>query len=63
MPMRNAEYLGDGVYASTDGYHVIIAVSNGVYFSEPIYLEPSVLERLNEYAQKLKEAQNGPQGS
>ena len=46
-------YLGDGVYASTDGYNIILdlrAQDN----TTKIYLEPSVLRALNEFDQQLQ---------
>jgi len=46
-------YLGDGVYASTDGYHVWLAVNN--HTNIVIALEPAVLEALNRYVEKIKE--------
>jgi len=45
------EYLGDGVYASFDGYHIILdlrAQDN----TTRIALEPSVLANLYTYAHK-----------
>lgn len=44
-------YLGDGVYATNDGFHVVIATEN---YGQPnptntIYLEDKVFECLVEY--------------
>ena len=45
------EYLGDGVYASFDGYQVWLTVGN--HLNQPVVaLEPKVLERLNKYYQR-----------
>ena len=47
------QYLGDGVYADHDGYHVVLSVRNGYSATQTIYLEPSVLKALNDYAGKM----------
>lgn len=49
------EYLGDGVYASFDGYHVILDLRG----QEPaprsaIALEPKVLANLEKYVAKCR---------
>jgi hypothetical protein len=46
-------YLGDGVYASTDGYQIWLSVNH--HQNKVIALEPSVLTRLFQYAEWLKE--------
>ena len=45
------EYLGDGVYASFDGYQIWLAANH--HENRVIAVEPEVLLRLIEYAQKL----------
>jgi hypothetical protein len=50
-------YLGDGVYASTDGYQIWLAVNHSE--NKVVALEPSVLTRLNQYVEFLKETNNG----
>ena len=60
--MDKTEYLGDSVYATHDGYHIILTTDNG-YPDDPrnrIVLEPEVLGRLNEYVARLK--QQGGEG-
>jgi hypothetical protein len=49
MP-EDKRYIGDGVYASFDGYSIWIWTDNGIEQSEPIALEPSVLAHLNKFA-------------
>ena len=46
-------YLGDAVYAHTDGFHIILMTEqeNGWH---RIALEPSVLASLNEFAKGLR---------
>lgn len=43
-------YLGDGVYASTDGWHIQIAV--GIHTNHVVSLDRSVLASLFAYAKK-----------
>lgn len=43
---KNKDYLGDGVYASDDGYHIILETSNGVSTTNQIYLESNVIQSL-----------------
>ena len=49
-------YLGDGVYASFDGYHVILDL-RGQDTTTRIALEPDVLLALNEYIERLGQRQ------
>jgi len=46
-------YLGDGVYASFDGYQIWLAVNH--HKNKVVALEPQVLKKLCEYAKMLKE--------
>jgi hypothetical protein len=41
-------YVGDGVYAGFDGYHLTIAVND--HRNHAVSLEPAVLKALIEYA-------------
>ena len=50
---ENPKYLGDGVYASFDGYHVWLETSDGLSITNKIALEPSVIEWLNEYVKAI----------
>ena len=50
------QYLGDGVYISTDGYHIILDLRQ--QNESRIALEPRVFQRLLEYA-ALIAAQQG----
>ncbi len=47
--MDNKTYLGDGVYASFDGYQVWVWASDGEYNTAKIALEPGVIDRLNAF--------------
>jgi hypothetical protein len=46
-------YLGDGVYASHDGYQIWLAVNH--HENNVVALEPRVLAHLVQYAESLKE--------
>ena len=48
------EYLGDAVYASFDGYYIILTVSNGVRVTDRIYLEPAVMDNLTDYNEYIR---------
>lgn len=47
-------YLGDGVYASFDGYHVNLAVNH--HENHVVALEPEVIDSLNKYFEDVKKA-------
>jgi hypothetical protein len=49
-------YLGDSVYAEFDGFGILLTTENG-YPDDPqnkIYLEPGVLDALDNYRNYLK---------
>ena len=46
-------YLGDGVYASHDGFQVWLAVNH--HENKVVALEPRVFANLCEYVKRLKE--------
>jgi hypothetical protein len=55
--MPNKTYLGDSVYASFDGYHIVLTTENG-YSDDPrnrICLEPSVFQSLLDYKDRVVE--------
>ena len=56
--LQDPEYIGDGVYASHDGYQVWLAV-NG-HTNNVVALEPLVLKALVRYAQRHKMIPNDP---
>lgn len=51
--MNDELYLGDGVYAGQDGYHIWLWTDNGETKSQPIALEPQVLDSLFAYRERL----------
>jgi len=48
-------YLGDGVYAEADGYHIRLTTENGVETQNLIYLEPSVMAALVKFDSDTRE--------
>ncbi len=55
---KHPEYLGDGVYAYFDGYHIILQLTA----QEPadrIALEPAVFDRLLRYKEWIVETYSG----
>jgi hypothetical protein len=54
------EYLGDGVYASFDGYQIELTAENGIRATDTIYLEPDVYTRLVQFVENLKGKVNEP---
>lgn len=55
--MENPKYLGDGVYASFDGYHVNLAVNN--HKNHVVALEPEVVESLKQYFNEIEKLPSG----
>jgi len=50
---ENPDYLGDGLYASFDGYQVWLETSDGVSITNSVALEPSVAAALDNYRRRL----------
>ncbi len=48
-PTLDKEYIGDGVYAKDDGYHIILTTEDGYTATNTIILEPEVIESLISY--------------
>jgi hypothetical protein len=48
------EYLGDSVYATWDGFNIILTTENGLQTdpSNKICIEPAVLNALYQYSQR-----------
>ena len=47
------EYIGDGMYAESDGFGIVLTTENGVETSNRIYLEPPVLTALMEFVERV----------
>ena len=57
MINENKAYLGDSVYAKSDGYHIILTTENGIPGdpSNEIFLNPIVISNLLEYQEWLEQ--------
>lgn len=51
-------YLGDGVYAEYDGYHIVLKTSDGITTKNTIFLDDSVFNALIEYKKFIEETFN-----
>jgi hypothetical protein len=50
----NKTYLGDGVYVSIGDYGLVLTTEDGLSTTNTIYLEPNVLESLEEYIREWR---------
>lgn len=57
---EDTRYLGDGVYATFDGYQIYIWTSNGITESERIALEVHTMNLLIEYAKYCYNGEPAP---
>jgi hypothetical protein len=57
---NEAQYIGDGLYASFDGYHIWIRSCNGVEILNEVALEPHVFDHLVEYRSYIQEKTRKP---
>ena len=50
--LKRKDYLGDGLYAHFDGYHIILSTprENGEHY---VALEPSVLAAFDQYKERI----------
>ncbi len=48
------EYLGDGVYVTHDGYHIVLTTENGMAVTNRIYLDRDVYQSLVDYVAKKR---------
>ena len=49
------DYLGDGVYVEFDGFSFILKANDYQNPTDQIVLEPSVLDALNRFRERMKE--------
>lgn len=47
------KYLGDGVYADWDGYHVVLTTEDGVSIQNTIYLDSELQESVCNYIKRI----------
>jgi hypothetical protein len=55
-------YLGDGVYADFDGWHVILTTENGIETTNRIYLEPEVRDEVLKFFERVAAARKEATG-
>lgn len=53
--MNKPEYLGDGLYASFDGYQVVLMANSPTAPTDMVYLDPGVLHAFQEYIKHLQD--------
>lgn len=54
MTADTKEYIGDGVYAATDGFALILTTENGLEVTNTVVLEPREWAKLTKYVEALK---------
>lgn len=47
-------YLGDGVYLTNNGCHLILTTEDGINTHNTIYLEPHMIKLMEDYLNKIK---------
>ena len=56
MPVKMKKvYLGDGVYAEYDGYHIVLTTEDGVKVTNTIYLDLAVWDKLYLFRANIEE--------
>lgn len=50
---RNIQYLGDGLYAECDGFHILLKANSLENPTDIVYLDPNVLQNLFRYIKAL----------
>lgn len=53
--LKKLVYIGDGLYASFDGFHLKVASSDGVNNLDTIYFDPDVLLSFENYIKSIRE--------
>lgn len=51
--MSTRAYIGDGVYVDYDGWGITLTASDSDFPTDTIYIEPSVLRALNDFANRV----------
>lgn len=54
MATSNVVYLGDGLYASFDGFSIRLYTSDGIRDTNEVFLEPEVLVRFESFVASLR---------
>lgn len=50
--LKQTMYIGDAVYATYDGYGILLDTRDGISISSKIYLEPEVFHNLVAFAKR-----------
>lgn len=56
--MQKDEYLGDGLYASYDGYQICLKANSHIDPTDIVYLDPHVFIALIDFVKRIDEANN-----
>jgi hypothetical protein len=49
-------YLGDGLYASFDGWQIELYASNGIQKTSSVFLDPDTLAAFLKYVERLQQS-------
>lgn len=60
-PLRDVEYLGDGVYVGHDGHHVVLTTGSIAHPDNVVYLDPNVLAQFAKWTQKQAGSHENPE--
>ena len=52
------EYLGDGLYAKYDGFHIVLMANSHISPTDTVYLDPHVFASLQRFVDRIAVAEN-----
>ena len=58
--MPPAQYLGDGLYASYDGYQIKLMANDHKHPSDTVYLDPVVYAALLRFVESINQQEGKP---
>ena len=47
------EYIGDGVYIDTNGFHIVLTTEDGLSVTNRIFLEPQYISGILNYCERM----------
>jgi hypothetical protein len=50
----SSTYLGDGAYATYDGYHIVLYTDDGIERTNQVFLEPQAFEAFFRWAETYR---------
>lgn len=59
--MGEKTYIGDGVYATFDGFSIVLETSDGIRTTNSIAIEPEVWSNLLDFIRSTREQYSGGQ--